>query len=477
MQNTGLAVAIGLVSHFLNVLGMVLMKKAHLDLGFNANFGINYGELVANRDWLSGIVLMCIGGVLFPVSLGLGPITLTTALVVSSIPFNLILSHLLLTQKVSRTVQGTGEFQTEGKGDGGEEAQTLEPIEKVEVSDITEHLDTPPLEVILLSLAVCVSLGTAIAYAPPQSDWELGDDKNLWLSPEFVLWTIAMLGLVVFLWLGNKCSCGILHQMYGFKVAEAMIQKGIASAYVAILAKLAFASIEQGDDDRAGIYTPIFLALCVVPLEFPLRERCLASTDMTKALPTMTVCVMLFSVPTGGVFFKEFKDVEAENTIFFASLFVSGVIVLVMNAAVDINQSTSKTRVYNLVGEACGTPQSKCMPRKFSVPGLSDGSNGRGGNVLKKCLPTSTKYAKVDNSDGSDYTEPSIEDSHKVEIEMQVAKGTANVLDHEEPEAEPQFSPRNITSRTNHDMNDTNAKLVDNDNSDQPTEGSTSAVL
>lgn len=386
MQSTELAIVTGLSSHFLNILGMVLMKAVHLEQGNNANRSIDYSVLIRSKKWGFGLLLMTLGGVLYPISLGLGPITLTTSLVLSSIPFNMLLSYYILN-------------------------------------------DIPSVLVVTCSLVVIASLGFTIAYGPEESDWELTDDESMWRSAEFILWTLCMLGLCLIFWLGNKCTCGFLHEIYGFKVAVAMIEKGICSAYVAVLAKLTFMSIEQGDDGRTQIYLPIFLVLSIVPLEFPLRQRCLASTDMSKALPTMVVCVTLFSVPTGGIFFHEFKNIQADSTLFFGSLLVASIVVLVMNWCDHIVQVISPTPVINHGIQST----SRCLPggfSKFTVPGLSRS---------KSALSTSKGYEHVEPTDNTDYEQTPVA---RTEIESCVTSGLPAVI--EEPET-PRDEPEEDT--------------------------------
>ena len=333
--------------------------------------------------WGLGLLIMCIGGVLYPVSLGIGPITLTTALVLSSIPFNMLLSYYLLN-------------------------------------------DVPSVLVLLSSIVVCISLGFTIAYAPEPSDWKLEDDTSMWRSPEFILWTLSLLGLLMIFWCSNKCLCGALDSIYGFKIATTMIEKGVCSAYVALLAKLTFMSIDQGDDDRTQVYLPIFLVLSVVPLEFPLRQRCLACTDMTKALPTMVVCVMLFAVPTGGIFFHEFKDLEAGQSAFFGSLMVAAICVLVMNWCDNIVQVISPE-----AEEDHGLSSSRCMPKslrnlsKFTIPGL-------GGRSKSSMHDSSNRgYSGVVGTDDAQYAGCEVElqpanqlsELERTEIETCVTEG------------------------------------------------------
>ena len=64
---------------------------------------------------------------------------------------------------------------------------------------------------------------------------------------------------------------------------------------------------------------------------------------MTKAIPTMVVSLTVFTVITGGIFFKEFEETDAEDAIFFSALAFAVVIMLVLNWCHGIKQIISPT--------------------------------------------------------------------------------------------------------------------------------------
>ena len=221
MQNTGLAIAVGLSSHFLSIFGMVLMKSTHLRLGSNANHEIEWCKLFRSNEWGFGLLLLLVGGTLYPISLGLGPITLISALSLSAIPFNMLLSSWWLG-------------------------------------------DYPDEWVIASSLVVMGTLALGIAHSPSPGEWELHEDKELWRRPEFILYSLGLFGSLIGVTCINKCMCSALDSIYGYKILVAMVLKGVASGYIAILGKLAAASILEEDDIRTRIYVPslLFCAWC-----------------------------------------------------------------------------------------------------------------------------------------------------------------------------------------------------------------------
>ena len=416
MQNTELAVTVGLLSHFLNVLGMVLMKKVHLAYGFNANTGVELTMLLCNGTWLCGLFVMATGAVLYVLSLGWGPITLVTALHISAIPFNILLSYLILTKKQGCTAEASATYSTAKTGNPNEE---LPHIKDSDIpKPVTVHLDSPSCTVYVCSALLCIALGSAIAYAPAHGEWDVSDDLDMWgkSNPAFLLWTFGLIALVVGIWLIRYCTCEILDHVgttkYNYKVAMFMIYKGICSAYVAILGKLTYASLEAEDWDRFRVYVAFFVVLSVFPLEYPLRQTCLASTDMTKALPTMVVSVMVFSVPTGGLFFGEFDDLESEHTAFFVSLLAAGVIALIMNGCDSISQSIASVLPHQAYHGLAKQPKGT---RNFHIPGILGAD---------KCLPSSKRYDRVQDA---------VE-----ELELEEALASQHVIaDDDEPYDEP----------------------------------------
>ena len=294
-ESIALAVVVSMVSNALFALGTVIVKVGQMHVSSNAT-NMQLLKLFKDSEWRTGMVLMYFAGVLYPMGLGYGPVTLIMALWTSVIPFTVAFSCVIIE------------------------------------STVTHHT--------LLGIVGIVLLVMIMVISAPEETTDSSDitrDVELLSTNTFIacMGVVSVLFVSLLLW---RC----MDTRRSSRFAIAALLRGMVGAFVAVVGRFFLWSVKEtiagnlsGSNSTTRIVVYLIVWLLLGTYQEYVRQQCIACSDAVRVAPTVITSMVVFGTVIGGIVFEEFDSMDYATGVFGAAMVASIACVVYINSEND----------------------------------------------------------------------------------------------------------------------------------------------
>lgn len=306
---TWVGIIIGVIGQGVSALGLILQKKAHaIAEAKTKKNGGKKKKYVCDPRWLVAFLIFFAGNMMSVVALALAPQSIISALVVLVLVFNAIFAPLLLEN------------------------------EKIQLIDIVGII------IIIGGIVLTIIFG-----AKSDRNWSANELAHNFIETAFLIYGAIIIILISILigfnhWVEKAVVRGEKkwkdpHVRIGrFTAFTFAILPAILSSFNALFSKICgelVLTTAKGDNQFVKWQTYLFIAVFIVVdvAQIIYLQRALKGFSALLIIPLYQVCLTVFGVTSGGIYFKEFWNFDDKPT-YYPIIFVLGILISIVGVFV-----------------------------------------------------------------------------------------------------------------------------------------------